>query len=90
MNPLYCEFDTFNEIPILVTEHGDKLYIEFRHFYNGDKSVSWHTMNLDQVKKLRDALTKWLDKKEQYERLMRHQQEEYTDRMVNESKRNSN
>lgn len=86
----YAEKDTNGKIPIIITDHyGGRLYLEFRHYYDGGKATSYHTMDKNQVRILRDALTKWLEREEQYERLMRHQQEEYTDWMVAESKKNS-
>ena len=88
---LYAEHDKNGRIPILITDHPEGgLYLEFRHHYNGGKSTSYHTMDRNQAMILRDALTEWLDKENQYDRLMRHYQEEYTDWLVAESKRNSN
>ena len=63
--PLYCEFDQNNEIPVLVDKHGEYLYIELRAYYGNEQNASiHHFVTRENAIKIRDAINKYLEEEE--------------------------
>ena len=63
--PLYCEFDQNNDIPVLVDKHGEYLYIELRAYYGNVQNASiYHFVTRENAIKIRDAINKYLEARE--------------------------
>ena len=62
-DPLYCESDQDNNIPILVDKYNDEyLYIELRSYYGNNQNASiHHFVTRKNAVKLRDAINKYLE-----------------------------
>ena len=63
---IYAEFDENNQIPILIDKVGtEAIYIEIRAYYHGRKTASiYNYISRENVVKLRDKLTEWLEEGE--------------------------
>lgn len=60
---IYGEFDHNGHVPILITDHNPEfLLIEVRSYStDGDtRGAIWQTMTIEQAKKLKQNLEKWL------------------------------
>ena len=62
MQNIYAEYDEFKNVPLLIQDSYGKVIVEVRSYYNGVRNGAvYTTLNPEQIVKLIEGLTKWLE-----------------------------